>query len=50
MFIPVILFCMTVHVSSCTLIAKQEYHDTLEACQAEATLVAKNMENSEKYK
>ena len=48
MFIPVILFCMTVHVSSCTLIAKPgEYHDTLEDCQAEATLVAKNMENSE---
>lgn len=50
MFIPVILICMTVHVSSCTLIASPgDYHDTLEACQTEATLVANNIQNSEKY-
>ena len=51
MFIPVILICMTVHVSSCTLIAKPgDYHDTLEDCQEEAALVANNMQNSEKYR
>ena len=51
LFIPVVLFCMTVHVSSCTLVAKPgDYHDTLEACQEEAALVAKNMQNSGKYR
>tara|TARA_B100000378_G_scaffold86056_1_gene67939 strand:- start:4796 stop:5074 length:279 start_codon:yes stop_codon:yes gene_type:complete len=51
LFIPVILFCMTVHVSSCTLVAKPgEYHDNLDACMEEAVLVAKNMQNSEQYR
>ena len=51
MFIPVILLCMTAHVSSCTLVAKPgDYHDTLQACQDEATLVARTMQNSDEYR
>ena len=44
LFIPVVMFCWTLHASSCTIVAKPgDYAANLEECKAEAIVVAENM-------